>query len=155
MTACSIDGCTDPAHARGWCERHYAYWKRNRKDPALLRRGKAIPLAERAWRYIRRDAVTGCWDWAGTHDRLGYARVGVTGSRSVPAHRALYELLVEPIPDGLVLDHRCRNRGCVNPSHLDVVTQQENVQRGWAAGRTQGRSRGRWSTNTELQGATA
>ena len=46
------------------------------------------------------------------------------------AHRMIYELLVGPIPDGLEIDHLCRNRGCVNPGHMEPVTHRENLMRG-------------------------
>lgn len=73
---------------------------------------------------------TGCWLWIGHVDeRLGYGRMVIDGKRRV-AHRIAYEALVGPIPDGLQLDHLCRVRCCVNPSHLQPVTQQENIRRG-------------------------
>lgn len=74
----------------------------------------------------------GCWLWhAGLND-AGYGQINSGGSRGRPlrAHRVLYELLVGPIPDGLVIDHLCRNRACVNPSHMEPVTRGENVRRG-------------------------
>ncbi|MEU5322933.1 HNH endonuclease signature motif containing protein [Streptomyces sp. NPDC021056] len=49
----------------------------------------------------------------------------------VLAHRYAWELLREPIPAGLVIDHLCRNRRCVNPGHLEVVTLAENTRRGF------------------------
>lgn len=75
------------------------------------------------------EALTGCWLWGGHVARNGYARTKVSG-RSVMAHRASYELFVGPIPEGLVLDHKCRNRCCVNPAHLEPVTSRENLIRG-------------------------
>lgn len=72
--------------------------------------------------------VDGCWLWEGAL-RGGYGRVKLDG-RTQAAHRASYELHVGPIPSGLVLDHLCRNRSCVNPAHLEPVTTEENIRRG-------------------------
>jgi len=70
-----------------------------------------------------------CWLWAGYLGKNGYAKAKVSGVFMM-AHRAAYELLVGPIPDGLVIDHICRVRHCVNPNHLRAVTQRENVMCG-------------------------
>ena len=69
-----------------------------------------------------------CWHWTGKTD-YDYGRVSMGGT-DYRAHRLIYEALTGPIADGLVLDHLCRNHGCVNPAHLEPVTQQENVRRG-------------------------
>lgn len=75
-----------------------------------------------------------CWLWAGAPDRDGYGRffVGTIDGRKVetPAHRFSYELLVGPIPEGLLPDHLCRNTGCPNPEHLEPVTPLVNLLRG-------------------------
>ena len=70
-------------------------------------------------------AEDGCWNWLGYKSKTGYGRCG-----RVWAHRRAYELLIGAIPAGLEIDHLCRNRGCVNPGHMEVVTHQENQRRG-------------------------
>lgn len=71
----------------------------------------------------------GCWLWTGaTYDGYGYTTVPGASSRRI--HRALYEVLVAPVPQHLVLDHLCRNRACCNPDHLEPVTDRENILRG-------------------------
>jgi hypothetical protein len=71
---------------------------------------------------------TGCWDWTASKDPCGYGKIRV-GNGMVGAHRVSYEIHVGPIPDGLTIDHLCRNRACVNPQHLEPVPHRENVLR--------------------------
>lgn len=78
---------------------------------------------------IQYDIRTKCWLWLGSpHHGYGLVRVGLRKQRK--AHRVAYELLVGPVPDGLVLDHLCRRKRCINPAHLEPVTQAENIRRG-------------------------
>jgi HNH endonuclease len=77
--------------------------------------------------------VPGCWQWKGVKTGKGYGMFYVEPGRNgqrVLAHRFQYEMPYGPIPEGMQIDHLCRNHGCVNPSHLEVVTPQENVLRG-------------------------
>lgn len=74
-----------------------------------------------------------CWQWTAHVDAKGYGRVTIGGKPQL-AHRAVYELYVGPIPDGMVIDHLCRNRSCCNPDHLEVVTERENFLRGESPG---------------------
>jgi hypothetical protein len=69
--------------------------------------------------------VEDCWEWVGYRDREGYGKMG-----GACAHRVSYELFIGPIPDGLTIDHLCRNPGCVKPSHLEAVPIRVNVLRG-------------------------
>jgi len=70
----------------------------------------------------------GCWEWGGNKNNLGYGQFSVDG-HPVRAHRWVYEFLRAPIEPGLTIDHECNNRGCVNPWHMDAVTQSENMKR--------------------------
>jgi hypothetical protein len=74
----------------------------------------------------------GCWTWSGTHTYNGYAFASHTRFEQ-RVHRAMYEWHVGPIPEGFVVDHLCRNRGCVRPAHLEAVTVSENARRGVVA----------------------
>lgn len=88
---------------------------------------------ERFWSKVDFLNLDGCWTWTLTLRKLdgyGQFRAGVT---LVRAHRFSYEATIGPIPRGLVLDHRCRNRACVRPDHLEPVTIGENTIRGMAA----------------------
>lgn len=77
------------------------------------------------------DPATGCWNWDRAQDGHGYGQYlhPVTKTNTHP-HRYLYEREFGPIPDGLQIDHLCRNRLCVNPSHMEAVTPRENILRG-------------------------
>ena len=88
------------------------------------------PSVDPVLRFWSKVRVVGCWEFDAYHDRDGYALFSDGDRKTVRAHRFAYELLVGPIPEGLVLDHLCRNRGCVNPDHVEPVTSRTNVLRG-------------------------
>ena len=90
------------------------------------------PVSEIIARNVSVDPESGCWTWKRSTDRDGYGQtwIGPRATRRLRfTHRLSYEHFVGPIPDGMQIDHLCRNRACCNPVHLDVVTTQENTRR--------------------------
>lgn len=80
----------------------------------------------RFWAKVERG--DDCWLWAGAKTNDGYGRVRIENRNLLP-HRVSYEWAMGPIPDGLEVDHLCRNKACVNPAHLEPVTRHENQRR--------------------------
>jgi len=89
-------------------------------------------LEERFFSRVRASHPMGCWTWTGATNERGYGRFGFGPRGSithVSAHRWVYEFMIAPIPEGLEIDHLCRNPSCVNPYHLEPVPAQENLRR--------------------------
>lgn len=122
-TRCVYCGALCPRNRNQYCSRD-CY----RDDPASPAHRRVDPT-DRFWQKVSRDGTETCWEWLATRDAGGYGRFWNDG-RLVAAHRYSVELVRGPIPDGLDVDHLCRNRGCVNPDHLEVVSRQINVRRG-------------------------
>lgn len=129
---CAVEACGRPAHSRGWCMVHYARWRAHGDVMASVpvRSATKPPFGNQVDRlWSRVDVmVDGCWTWTGSTIR-GYGRM-IWNSKGTMTHRITYELAYGPIPDGLVLDHLCRNRACCRPDHLEAVTVGENNFRG-------------------------
>ena len=99
----------------------------------MKRTRKRTPVLVRFWRHVRR-IENGCWRWTGGSDKKGYGRFRDENSKSVSAHRWAYERFFgELVPEELQVDHLCFNTWCVNPDHLEIVTNEENARRAAAA----------------------
>lgn len=82
---------------------------------------------ENFWAKVNKTPT--CWVWTASRGTQGYGKFRV-GKAHLGAHRVAYLEEIGEIPDGLVLDHLCRNTSCVNPAHLEPVSEQENILRG-------------------------
>jgi hypothetical protein len=134
---CSVPECGREEQLRqGMCEMHYRRWRRNgvAGQPGSLRI-IGDDLA-RFWSHVTLDGplpervewLGPCWLWTGAINDKGYGLTRVT-RRTLRAHQWSFAMFVGPVPDGLELDHLCRNTACVRPSHLEPVTTSENVRR--------------------------
>ncbi len=109
------------------------------------RRGRpSVPLVARFWTKVNRGDPASCWIWQGTHHRNGYGQIaasrnGARKQRWLWAHRVAWALTHGPIPDGLQVLHRCDVPLCVNPDHLFLGTQLDNIADAMAKGRMTGR----------------
>lgn len=99
-----------------------------------------MTLRERLLKRINRDGpisahapeLGNCWIWLGSKTAAGYGQIIVSGRRRGPkayVHRLMFEMFKGPIPDGMEVDHLCRNTSCVRPKHLEAVTHRENMLR--------------------------
>ena len=87
-----------------------------------------IAQCDRFWAKV--DKSSECWNWLGYVDAEGYGHYHTRGQGMMRAHRVAYSIATGRIPDGLVIDHLCRNTRCCNPAHLQAVTDRVNVMRG-------------------------
>jgi hypothetical protein len=94
------------------------------------------PLSFRFWQKVDWGYPDTCWLWKGHITKQGYVRIRIPGAKTDKrtfAHRLMYERWIGPIPKGKVIDHLCRVRHCLNPWHLEAVTDRENILRGVGA----------------------
>ncbi len=137
MSVCSIEGCERTLLARGWCATHYQRWRVHGSPLVSFRPELTMTIAERLWSNVDKDGpipetrpeLGPCWMWTKSLATKGYGQLRVHGKKRY-THRVAYELLVGVVPEGLELDHLCRNPACCNPAHLEPVTHAENVRRG-------------------------
>lgn len=88
------------------------------------------PIIDRLMEKVIPEPNSGCWLWTGFCDRFGYGRLQSNRTGTDLAHRILYELTRGAVPKDLQIDHLCRVPCCVNPDHMEPVTQAENIRRG-------------------------
>jgi hypothetical protein len=88
---------------------------------------RGLPIEERLWGRVAVNDKTGCWEWQGNTGLRAAGTICLDGGRCVVS-RLVYEMLVGPIPDGMLVCHRCDTPLCCNPSHLFLGTQADNIR---------------------------
>lgn len=143
-SVCSVDGCPDTIVGLGLCNRHY---RRNRANgtPGTEVRRKApngSSLEER-FRFAGHEVTaSGCHQWIKSRNPRGYGHI-YDGKRVRSAHRVAWELANgREIPAGMEIRHKCDNRGCVNPDHLEIGTHRQNMEDRSNRGRFRGEQAG-------------
>lgn len=127
MSGCRC-GCGQPTTIAPKTRKKYG-WKKGEPIPYVKGHNGRAPAELRFWAKVEGLDAEGCWLWtAGTNYGYGQFNDGVT-LRPVKAHRFAWELLRGSIPEGLVIDHLCFVRACVNPWHMELVTPSENARR--------------------------
>src|SRR6202030_118623 len=99
-------------------------WTKGRREMGTRSERWPVGITDKFDRHWIPEPNSGCWLWLGACNEFGYGKFG-----KVKAHRFSYEREKGPIPDGLEIDHLCRNKSCVNPDHLEAVTHGENRRR--------------------------
>lgn len=124
---CSVPECTGRRSALGYCQQHYKRFRRY-GDPCGTR--TIIPETERFWAKVDKRTANECWPWTAGKTAQGYGGFHPAKNTTVLAHRWSYRDAHGSLDSSLVVDHLCRNRTCVNPAHLEQVTNLENLRRG-------------------------
>ena len=122
VSGCAVEGCGRPHYGKGYCRKH---WERNHRhgDPLVRRTLMGASAAERLAAHSRAEGD--CVVWTRRRNAGGYGQIQVDG-RAKSAHRVAYELAFGPIPEGLVVRHKCDNPPCIRLDHLELGTTADN-----------------------------
>lgn len=134
IKCCQVDDCTEKCHGLGYCSKHYRRFKKYNNPLVVVRKLVRGSIEDRFWPRI--DKTPYCWLWTGatttpkptTKVKYGVLGRGGRGSGNIRAHVASWIIHFGPIPEGLLVRHKCDIGTCVNPDHLELGTQKDNMQ---------------------------
>jgi len=131
---CGVQACKRPGKKRGWCAMHYERWLRH-GDPAYRKRLVMVgyKAEDRFWARVQK--TDSCWLWTGAIQDKGYGRFVDDDGNHVSAHRFSYKLHHGSIDSDLFALHSCDVPRCVNPEHLRLGTQRQNIRDMMSRGR--------------------
>lgn len=128
MKICTVTDCDRTHYARGLCNMH---WQRQRSygstEPTRRMPKFGTDVVDRFLAYGWTVTDSGCWEWGGPCEYAGYGAFKVQG-KTHKAHRTSFQHFKGPIPDGLVVRHKCDNPPCINPDHLELGTTADNMR---------------------------
>lgn len=131
---CSANACTRTHYGRGYCFAHYQRAHKggsvesSKVRPYPARGPSGQRLNHHGWNQVQRhESLNPCWEWGGYVMPQGYGLLYV-GGRTRRVHRVAFEEWVGPIPDGMIVRHKCDNPPCINPDHLELGTHADNAR---------------------------
>lgn len=132
---CSFEGCTKKARGK-YCPAHYQQMYKGKEMKPLQVQYHGLTEETRFFKRVIVGSTTECWPWTGSVIKAGWHGQWRNASGQVElTHRAAWRLFKSPIPEGAFVLHRCDNPICVNPSHLFLGSQSDNMRDMWAKGR--------------------
>lgn len=129
LNPCRVPGCSNPVKvlSKSLCGKHYQREMKYGDPETTVRSAYGGSFEDRVAHHGYRLTDEGCWEWGGGRFDSGYGQVRIYG-KTRRAHRLAYETWVGPIPEDMVVRHKCDNPPCINPEHLELGTPLDNTR---------------------------